>query len=55
MISEKKRKKQELIRQLNEGFSKVKEAKTADEYYKWQDKVDEVAFKLKELEFRDWH
>ena len=55
MISEKKRKKQELIRQLNEGFRMVKEAKTADDYYKWQDKGDDVAYKLKDLEFRDFH
>ena len=37
MISEKKRKKQELIRQLNEGFRMVKEAKTANDNYKWLD------------------
>ena len=55
MISEKKRKKQELIRQLNDGFRMVKEAKSAADYYKWQDKVDDVAHKLKDLEFRDFH
>lgn len=53
-LSEKKRKKLELIRELNEGFRKVKEAKTADEFYRWQDKVEVVAFKLKNLEFSDF-
>ena len=53
-LSEKKRKKLELIRELNEGFRRVKEARSADDFYRWQDKVEIVAFKLKNLEFSDF-
>ena len=53
-LSEKKRKKLELIRELNEGFRKVQEARSADDFYRWQDKVEIVAFKLKNLEFSDF-
>ena len=53
-LSEKKRKKLELIRELYEGFLKVQEARSADEFYRWQGKVEIVAFKLKNLEFGDF-
>ena len=54
LAREKKRKKLELIRELNEGFRKVQEARSADEFYRWQGKVEIVAFKLKNLEFGDF-
>jgi len=53
-LSEKKRKKLELIRELNEGFRRVKEARSPDEFYLWQNKVEVIAQRLKTLEFSDF-
>jgi|TARA_B110001454_G_scaffold109543_1_gene102914 hypothetical protein len=47
--------KKELIRKLREAFWKVKHARTAQEYYKWQDIVEDTAYRLKKLEFARSH
>ena len=43
--------KKELIRRLREAFWKVNHARTAQEYYKWQEVVEDTAYRLKKLEF----
>ena len=43
--------KKELIRRLREAFWKVTHARTAQEFYKWQDIVEDTAYRLKKLEF----
>lgn len=43
-----------MIRELNEGFRRVKEARSPDEFYLWQNKVEVIAQRLKTLEFSDF-
>jgi len=47
--------KKELIRRLREAFWKVNHARTAHEYYKRQEVVEDTAYRLKKLEFARSH
>jgi len=46
-----KESKKDLVKKLREAFYKVNHARTAEDFYYWQDKVDEVAWILRRLEF----
>ena len=46
-----KESKKDLVKRLREAFYKTKHALTAEDFYYWQDKVDEVAWALRRLEF----
>lgn len=46
-----KARKRELIPQLQEAFDRVKTAKTPEDFYNWQDRVEYLAYELKKCEF----
>lgn len=45
-----KARKRELIPQLQEAYERVKTAKTPDEFYNWQDRVEYLAVELRKCE-----
>lgn len=45
-----KAKKRELIPQLQEAFDRVKTARTPDEFYNWQERVEYLAVELRKCE-----
>ena len=45
-----KARKRELIPQLQEAYERVKTARTQDEFYNWQDKVEYLAVELRKCE-----
>ncbi len=46
-----KESKKDLVKKLREAFYKTKHARTVEDFYYWQDKVDEFAWTLRRLEF----
>lgn len=47
-----KESKKDLVKKLREAFYKVKHARTVEDFYFWQDKVETTAITLKKLEFQ---
>jgi len=47
-----KESKKDLVKRLREAFYKTKHAQTADDFYYWQDIVNNVAWSLRRLEFQ---
>ena len=45
-----KARKRELIPQLQEAYERVKTARTPDEFYSWQEKVEYLAVELRKCE-----
>ena len=46
-----KESKKDLVKKLREAFYKVKHARTVEDYYFWQDRVEDIANSLKRMEF----
>ncbi len=50
-----KESKKDLVKKLREAFYKVKHARTVEDYYYWQDRVEYTAHALKRIEFARAH